>query len=65
MNIFKCRPYYKDSSDPHGKPPKSSFLPLLLLAFIALVGYAVFQGQSVTADVTPTHLRLEVGGGHK
>lgn len=72
MNISNCIPHYKDSSNLHGKPPRSKPPNPILLAFLALslgltvvAGQAISAGGTVTAEVAPTYLRLEVVGAQK
>lgn len=72
MNILNRVPYYKDSSNlhgksPQGKPPSSIFWAFLALSLglTSVAGQAVSAGGTVTAEVAPTYLRVEVVGVRK
>ena len=72
MDISTHVPCHKDSSDlrgklPQRKPPSPIFLAFLALSLglTSVAGQAVSAGGTVTAEVAPTYLRLEVVGAHK
>lgn len=62
MNLFNRDPFLQGISKSPGKSSAWGFLALLLLSLTLVAGFAVSLGGTVTTDVTPSHIHVEVEG---